>query len=350
MGAGFRVGWRRAYPVHHGDAAGRCRAVDRAAGPSAGSPSAGAVHHRLRAGGGRAVRAHAAAGPGDRGGKAPGRPALAAALVAGGARRVGPGGRSARLGTQPGAAGRQAGDHAGRPAAGAPAGPSGRRAGACRAAAAGGLDEAADRARGRVVLPDGRPIIGVGPTANWAGKIWPAERFVALARLWRQRCRARGWRCSAARARGSGVMRRRCWRHCRTRSTWWAADAAAGGGVPGALRAVRRQRFRADAPGRAAGTPTLGLFGPTPASEYAPAGRCTAVVLAEGRRARADGGAAAWRRQSGGARPAGACGGSRRPAVRVAQIMAGARAGRGGAVLRAALRRRWRLRARRCCR
>jgi ADP-heptose:LPS heptosyltransferase len=32
----------------------------------------------------------------------------------------------------------------------------------------------------------------------------------------------------------------------------------------------------------AAGTPTLGLFGPTPAAEYAPAGRCTAVALAEG--------------------------------------------------------------------
>jgi ADP-heptose:LPS heptosyltransferase len=32
----------------------------------------------------------------------------------------------------------------------------------------------------------------------------------------------------------------------------------------------------------AAGTPTLGLFGPTPASEYAPSGRCTAVALADG--------------------------------------------------------------------
>jgi ADP-heptose:LPS heptosyltransferase len=30
----------------------------------------------------------------------------------------------------------------------------------------------------------------------------------------------------------------------------------------------------------ASGTPTLGLFGPTPAAEYAPAGRRTAVALA----------------------------------------------------------------------
>jgi ADP-heptose:LPS heptosyltransferase len=29
----------------------------------------------------------------------------------------------------------------------------------------------------------------------------------------------------------------------------------------------------------ASGTPTLGLFGPTPAAEYAPAGRCAAAVL-----------------------------------------------------------------------
>jgi heptosyltransferase-3 len=32
----------------------------------------------------------------------------------------------------------------------------------------------------------------------------------------------------------------------------------------------------------AAGAPTLGLFGPTPASEYAPAGRCAAFAQAEG--------------------------------------------------------------------
>jgi ADP-heptose:LPS heptosyltransferase len=32
----------------------------------------------------------------------------------------------------------------------------------------------------------------------------------------------------------------------------------------------------------AAGAPTLGLFGPTPAAEYAPSGRFTAVALAEG--------------------------------------------------------------------
>ncbi|MDX2291719.1 MULTISPECIES: glycosyltransferase family 9 protein, partial [Streptomyces] len=37
----------------------------------------------------------------------------------------------------------------------------------------------------------------------------------------------------------------------------------------------------------AAGTPTLGLFGPTPAEEYAPSGPVTAVALAEGPAGRA---------------------------------------------------------------
>ena len=32
----------------------------------------------------------------------------------------------------------------------------------------------------------------------------------------------------------------------------------------------------------AAGTPTMGLFGPTPASEYAPAGRCAVAIVAPG--------------------------------------------------------------------
>jgi ADP-heptose:LPS heptosyltransferase len=37
-----------------------------------------------------------------------------------------------------------------------------------------------DRARADALLPPGRPVIGLGPTANWAPKMWPAERFAAL--------------------------------------------------------------------------------------------------------------------------------------------------------------------------
>jgi len=37
-----------------------------------------------------------------------------------------------------------------------------------------------DHARAASLLADGRPVIGLGPTANWAQKAWPAERFAAL--------------------------------------------------------------------------------------------------------------------------------------------------------------------------
>lgn len=39
---------------------------------------------------------------------------------------------------------------------------------------------AEDRARAAALLPPGRPVVGLGPTANWPPKAWPAERFAAL--------------------------------------------------------------------------------------------------------------------------------------------------------------------------
>lgn len=38
----------------------------------------------------------------------------------------------------------------------------------------------ADRARAAALMPADRPVIGFGVTANWAPKVWPAERFAAL--------------------------------------------------------------------------------------------------------------------------------------------------------------------------
>jgi ADP-heptose:LPS heptosyltransferase len=40
----------------------------------------------------------------------------------------------------------------------------------------------ADRAHAAVLLPADRPVIGIGPTANWPPKVWPTERFVELVR------------------------------------------------------------------------------------------------------------------------------------------------------------------------
>jgi heptosyltransferase III len=41
---------------------------------------------------------------------------------------------------------------------------------------------APDRAKAASLLLSGRPVIGFGATANWAPKIWPADRFAALFR------------------------------------------------------------------------------------------------------------------------------------------------------------------------
>ena len=38
----------------------------------------------------------------------------------------------------------------------------------------------ADQERAAQLLPTHRPVIGLGPTANWPTKVWPAERFAAL--------------------------------------------------------------------------------------------------------------------------------------------------------------------------
>jgi ADP-heptose:LPS heptosyltransferase len=40
----------------------------------------------------------------------------------------------------------------------------------------------ADRSRAATLLPAGRPVIGLGATANWAPKAWPADRFAELFR------------------------------------------------------------------------------------------------------------------------------------------------------------------------
>lgn len=38
-----------------------------------------------------------------------------------------------------------------------------------------------DEARADVLLPAGAPMLALGPTANWSGKTWPADRFAELA-------------------------------------------------------------------------------------------------------------------------------------------------------------------------
>ncbi len=140
------------------------------------------------------------------------------------------------------------------------------------------------RAAGEMI-PDGPPVLAIAPTANWRAKIWPAERFAELAR-----------RMTA----GDGVLP-------------GGRIAVFGGAderplVMGVLDAIPADQC-IDLVGRpdlltvsaclgrcalyvgndsglmhvaaASGVPTLGLFGPSPESVYAPWGPLTAFVRTE---------------------------------------------------------------------
>ena len=142
----------------------------------------------------------------------------------------------------------------------------------------------ADEAKADALLPRGASLIGLGPTANWSGKVWPAERFVSLFLV------LRASKLPGARAvvfAGPGEAERDM-----------AAPVLAA--LPGAVDLVGRLTlpeataclarcalFVGNDSGlmhlaAAAGTPTLGLFGPTPADEYAPTGQRAAAVVAPG--------------------------------------------------------------------
>jgi len=151
---------------------------------------------------------------------------------------------------------------------------------------------AADRAAAAAILPGGETggetWIGLGPTANWAGKVWPAERFVALfGRLATGLPGARavvfGGPGEAERAMAAPVLA----------ALPGAVDLVGRLTLPEAAACLARcALFVGNDSGlmhlaAAAGAPTLGLFGPTPATEYAPRGRCAAAVLAEGEPGRA---------------------------------------------------------------
>nr|WP_255575273.1 glycosyltransferase family 9 protein [Caldovatus aquaticus] len=145
----------------------------------------------------------------------------------------------------------------------------------------------ADRARAAALLPEADgPWIGLGPTANWARKVWPAERFVALYRalsapdgpLPGARAAVFGGPGEAERALAAPLLA----------ALPEAADLVGRLEVPEAAAALARcALFVGNDSGpmhlaAAAGAPTLGLFGPTSAEEYGPVGARAAAVAAPG--------------------------------------------------------------------
>ena len=132
------------------------------------------------------------------------------------------------------------------------------------------------------LLPPGPPVLAIGPAANWRGKQWRAKRFAELA-----------WRLTAAGEPLAGFrVAVLAARHEREQAEpLFAAvpgdrciDLVGGVDLLTAAAVLRRcAMFIGNDTGlmhiaAAAGTPTLGLFGPSPVAQYAPWGRQTAYV------------------------------------------------------------------------
>ena len=137
----------------------------------------------------------------------------------------------------------------------------------------------------RLVPMQGGPVLGIGPTANWAGKQWRAERFAELA----MRLTAPGGVLAGARIAVFSAPHERelaapvleAVPAERLIDVTREPDLLS---VAGALRHLRL--FIGNDTGlmhmaAAVGTPTLGLFGPSPATQYSPWGPHAAVAQTE---------------------------------------------------------------------
>ncbi len=132
------------------------------------------------------------------------------------------------------------------------------------------------------LIPAGGPVLALGPTANWAPKTWPADRFAELARRLTGEngilpdARIAVFGAPAERAAAAPVIA--AIRQARRIDLVGAADLA----IVGACLARCALYIGNDSGlmhmAAAAGTPTLGLFGPSPPARYAPWGARTAVA------------------------------------------------------------------------
>lgn len=132
------------------------------------------------------------------------------------------------------------------------------------------------------LIPEGGPVLALGPTANWPGKIWPAANFVALA----ERLTAPGGILPGARVAvfGAGDERHIAQPVIDAIPADRRLDLVGETDLPTAAAALGRcVLYIGNDSGlmhiaAAAGTPTLGLFGPSHDEIYAPWGAHTAVA------------------------------------------------------------------------
>jgi heptosyltransferase III len=139
---------------------------------------------------------------------------------------------------------------------------------------------AEDSARTASLLLLGQPVIALAPTANWAPKVWPAERFVALfQRLSDTYVQGAVPAVIAGPGETEAAMAQPVLQALPT-----AIDLVGRLSLPEIAAFLSRvSLFVGNDSGlmhlaAAAGTPTLGLFGPTDAVEYGPAGLRRSVV------------------------------------------------------------------------
>ena len=139
-----------------------------------------------------------------------------------------------------------------------------------------------DGARAASLLPAGRPLVALGPTANWPAKVWPAANFAALfAGL------AAGPLPNAVPVVLAGPgAEERAMATPLLAALPEAVDLCGALSLPEAAAAITRAALYVGNDSglmhlaAATGTATLGLFGPTSVAEYAPAGRRAAAVVA----------------------------------------------------------------------
>lgn len=140
---------------------------------------------------------------------------------------------------------------------------------------------AEDSARASALLPAGRPVIVLAPSANWAPKVWPAERFVAVfQRLAANAIPGAVPAVIAGPGETEAAMAQPVLQELPT-----AIDLVGRLSLPEIAALLSRAAlFVGNDSGlmhlaAAAGAPTIGLFGPTNAVEYGPAGRRSCVVI-----------------------------------------------------------------------
>lgn len=135
------------------------------------------------------------------------------------------------------------------------------------------------------LIPEGGPVLALGPTANWAGKIWAPENFVELA----NRLTAQGGILPGARIAVFGAADERDLARpvIEALAEERLIDLVGGAGLATAAACLGRcALYIGNDSGlmhmaAAAGAPTLGLFGPSRDEIYAPWGPHTAVARTE---------------------------------------------------------------------